>query len=279
LSRELRCRSIEVALVTNGTLLDEAAIERALAAEIHTIGISIDGLRSTHDATRRFVSGAGSAFDAAVAGVRRARSRFVVNAITQVNRTNLHELPEIGRMLGELGVARWQIQLAIPTPHLANLTRPYLIAPAELEFLTDFILAATEDPRIPRIHTSDTIGYATPAEARLRHKASGPGVWLGCSAGIRVVAIKYDGTVRGCSLLPSEFTAGDLHGESLASIWGDRSRFAYSTAFDAEQLCGGCRRCRVGPICRAGCTTMAYYCTGTTGDNPYCLRRVLEQGS
>ncbi|HEY5955857.1 MAG TPA: SPASM domain-containing protein, partial [Polyangiaceae bacterium] len=79
--------------------------------------------------------------------------------------------------------------------------------------------------------------------------------------------------------LPNDFSAGDLHDESLSTIWNDRARFAYSTEFDRCNLSGGCQSCRHGSICRAGCTTMAYFATGTTGDNPYCLRRVREQNT
>jgi radical SAM protein with 4Fe4S-binding SPASM domain len=270
---------MDVVLVSNGTLLDGEAIERALAAKVAAISVSIDGLKSTHDATRRFLHGMDSAFDAAVAGIKLARAHLPVSVITQVNTTNIGELSALGHLLGELGVSRWQLQLAIPTPKVAALREPYVIAPEAIEQVTEFIVAAARDPRIPRIHTSDTIGYATPAEAILRQKASGPGLWLGCAAGIRAVALKYDGTVRGCSLLPSDFTAGDLHEESLATIWNDRARFAYSTEFHRSNLSGGCKACRHGSICRAGCTTMAYFATGTTGDNPYCLRRVREHNA
>jgi radical SAM protein with 4Fe4S-binding SPASM domain len=100
---------------------------------------------------------------------------------------------------------------------------------------------------------------------------------MGCVAGIRAVAIKYDGTVRGCSLMPRDFDAGDLHDEPLSTIWNDRRRFAYSACFDRSHLSGGCARCRFGALCRAGCTTLAYFASGTTGENPYCLRRVREE--
>jgi radical SAM protein with 4Fe4S-binding SPASM domain len=74
--------------------------------------------------------------------------------------------------------------------------------------------------------------------------------------------------------MPPEFDAGDLHDESLTTIWNDAERFAYSTRFDAGKLAGPCARCRVGPLCRAGCTTMAYWTTGSIYTNPFCLHRV-----
>ena len=279
LCKRLTDHGIDVVLVSNGTLFTDAALELARQAGVVAVGVSVDGLKTTHDNTRRFLGHRDSAFDAAIAGIRKAQKLFPVTVITQVNQTNLRELPAIGRFLGELKVARWQLQLAIPTPRVLAHSRSYAILPQQLEEVTAFIVAASADPEIPMIHTSDNIGYATSAEAILRRKASGPGLWLGCVAGIRAVAIKYDGTVRGCSLLPSDFCAGNLHNESLKSIWQDASRFAYSTEFAETHLSGGCKSCKFGTICRAGCTTMAYFSTGTTGDNPYCLCRVRESHS
>jgi len=75
-------------------------------------------------------------------------------------------------------------------------------------------------------------------------------------------------------LLPPEFDAGDVHDEPLSTIWNDPDRFAYSTRFSAANLSGPCGQCRVGPLCRAGCTTMAYWTTGSIYTNPFCLHRV-----
>lgn len=277
LCRAATDQGLDVALVTNGTLFDDQALERALAARVTVVSVSVDGLKPTHDATRRFAFASGSAFDAAVRAISRLRGHIPVSVITQVNRTNLNELAPLGRFLGELGVVRWQLQLAIPIPKLTTRTTPYCISPDQIAAVTQFIVDSAKRPDIPLIHTSDNIGYGTPAEIVLRRKASGPGLWLGCVAGIRSLAIKYDGTVRGCSLLPSDFNVGNLHDESITEIWSDPNRFAFSAGFEPNQLCGGCKQCEHGTLCRAGCTTMAYFSTGTTGDNPYCLRRVQKE--
>jgi radical SAM protein with 4Fe4S-binding SPASM domain len=282
LCAELSKLGMRVALVTNGTLLDDEAVTRAVDAGVRRVGVSIDGLATTHDAIRQYWIRRGSPFDAAIRAIRRAARSLEVSVITQVNRHNLAELPGLGRLLGELGVGHWQLQLAVPVERGvfrsesgSGVPCEFTIQPEDLESLVAFIVASSSDPQIPPIHTSDTIGYATSEEAVLRSKgADRPGLWLGCVAGIRAVAIKYDGMVRGCSLMPQDFDAGSLHEESLCTIWNDSRRFAYSTEFDRSHLSGACARCQFGIICRAGCTTMAYFASGTTGNNPYCLRRV-----
>ena len=282
LCAELSKLGMHVALVTNGTLLDDEAMARAVDAGVRKVGVSIDGLARTHDGIRHYWIRRGSPFEAAVRATERAARSLKVAVITQVNRYNLAELPRLGRLLGELGVGHWQLQLAVPVQcggfraeSRSGLSSECTIQPEDLQTLVAFIVASSSDPQIPPIHTSDTIGYATVEEPVLRSKGvDRPGLWLGCVAGLRSVAIKYDGTVRGCSLMPQDFDAGSLHEESLCTIWNDSRRFAYTTGFDRSHLSGACARCQFGSICRAGCTTMAYFASGRTGNNPYCLRRV-----
>lgn len=276
LCRAARALDLQVALVTNGLLLDDATLTRAIGAGVGHVAISLDGPRDVHDAIRLRPGPGGSPFEAAVAALRRSAARVPTTAITQVNLRNLPHLAEMRRLLARIGVPRWQLQLAIPTGRVRELPEPFLIRPDDLEELTAFIAAAVEDGGAPAVMTSDTIGYGTERERSLRKRPAGQGVWIGCLAGLRSVAVTYDGRVRGCSMLPSDFDAGDLHEEPFERIWPDASRFAYSTRFDATKLTGGCARCRHGPVCRAGCTTMAWWVTGTIHDNPYCLRRVRE---
>jgi radical SAM protein with 4Fe4S-binding SPASM domain len=266
---------MRIALITNGTLLTDEALDRALEAGVGLVAVSIDGLREVHDATRLRPGPGPSPFEQAMAGLERAAGRVRTRVITQINRTNLHQLPDLRRLVADLGVETWQLQLAVPTGRVLEMDRPYVLHPRDLDALTSFIVDAVEDGGPPAIDTGDTIGYYTDREPSLRKRSSGQGVWLGCQAGIRVVAITYDGAVRGCSALPADFDAGDLHTESLEDIWKDEERFAYSTRFDPARLTGDCADCRFGALCRAGCTTMAFWVTGTIYENPYCL---LSQG-
>ena len=92
-------------LVTNGALLEEAAVERAVAARVHAVAVSVDGLRATHDRIRPAADRKGSSFDATLAALRRLRAAGVrTAAITHVNRWNLDELDGIHAALGDEGV-------------------------------------------------------------------------------------------------------------------------------------------------------------------------------
>ena len=265
-----------VALVTNGTLFTPDRREQARAAGIKAIGLSLDGLQTTHDGIRGPGFSAGSPFHLAVAGLEQALPHFQTTVITQVNKRNLPELPRLHSFLRGVGVARWQLQLCIPVGRVRDLAEPFVLDPSDLETLTNFIVERNEGGGPLRIDTSDSIGYYTRREPRLRNGGQG-GYWTGCQAGIRSVAITYDGKVRGCSALPPEFDAGDLHTESIEAIWRDTGRFAYTTRYDHRKLTGNCARCQVGALCRAGCTTMAYWTTGTIHENPYCLHGLAQE--
>jgi radical SAM protein with 4Fe4S-binding SPASM domain len=279
--RALAELGVKVSLVTNGTLLDEATLAEARTAGVGVVGISIDGLETTHDRIRPRETPGFSPWQDTVAAIERCARVLPTVAITQVNRLNLAELPELGGLLVELGVKRWQVQLAIPMGRVRDLPGPFALEPEHLEQLVAFLTRALRDSAQPLIDVSDTIGYCTGEDAlfRGRRRDDGttlPGVWLGCTAGLTAVAITYDGRVRGCSMLPPELDAGSLHDESLATIWNDPSRFSYTTEFHPGRLRGRCAKCRLGGLCRGGCTTMAYWSTGTVADNPYCLRAQRE---
>jgi len=277
LASKLHTAGVQVALVTNGTLLDDVALERCEASGVTAVGVSLDGLEPTHDGIRLGAVQGQSPFQSATDALRRAARRLSTVAITQVNQRNLRELPAMGALLSSLGVSRWQIQLAIPLGRLQDLREPFILVPEQLPELARFLTEALVDPSMPMIEVSDTIGYCTAEDALLRGKRGPgrtltPGLWTGCAAGIRGLAITYDGKVRGCSALPPELDVGDLHEESLARIWSERSRFGFVLDFDPSRLSGACLGCDLGGLCRGGCTTMAYWATGTLGNNPYCLR-------
>jgi radical SAM protein with 4Fe4S-binding SPASM domain len=265
---------LRTALITNGTLLDEERLDRALDAGVAAVGISLDGLQATHDSIRLRPGAGPSPWRETVAAIERALPAHRNHRHHRGQPTNLAELPALRDHLAGLGVRRWQIQLVIPMGRALEGRATFVIAPADLETLTAFLVEARASGKLA--------AHRRQRHHRLLHRARiGPARLRGRPVAVdrlpgrhRSVAITYDGRVRGCSMMPPEFDAGDLHDESMTTIWNDAERFAYSTRFDAAKLAGPCGRCRVGPLCRAGCTTMAYWTTGSIYTNPFCLHRV-----
>jgi len=81
-----------VGLSTNGTLIDAAMADRVAAAGFHYVGISLDGLRDTHDRFRRL----DGAFDRSLAALRLLRSRGVKLGLRfTMTAMNAHDLPAL----------------------------------------------------------------------------------------------------------------------------------------------------------------------------------------
>ncbi len=276
LAKCLSDSNIRCALITNGLSFNEHALRAALDAGVETVAFSLDGPEPIHDMIRKLPSRFSltkSPYEITVNNLKLANEHIKTTVITQINRLNLPHLEELYSLLNKLKIQKWQLQLTVPTGRVLRNKPSLIITPEQLNELTSFIVDKQNQGDIPFIDTSDTVGYYTDKEKILRKRTGGQGLWLGCQAGIRAVAITFNGKVRGCSMLPPEFNAGDLHTESLEDIWKDASRFGYSTAFDPNNLEGDCKSCSYGAICRAGCTSMAYYTTGTIYSNPYCISR------
>ncbi|MBF2975494.1 radical SAM protein, partial [Pseudomonas aeruginosa] len=93
-----------VALSSNGTLIDEGNIQRVAEARFDYVGISLDGLRETHD---RFRQKQGS-FDAALAAMRLCREADIrVGMRTTLTEENAAQLPALLDLMRELDVQKF----------------------------------------------------------------------------------------------------------------------------------------------------------------------------
>ena len=85
-----------VGLSTNGTLIDAAMADRVAATGFDYVGISLDGLRETHDKFRRLEG----AFDSSLAAVRHLHARGVkVGLRFTMTALNAHDLPALLQLM------------------------------------------------------------------------------------------------------------------------------------------------------------------------------------
>ncbi|MGI9464122.1 MAG: heme d1 biosynthesis radical SAM protein NirJ [Aestuariivirgaceae bacterium] len=90
ISRRAKKMGFYVGLSSNGTLVGDRNIEEIAGIGYDYVGISLDGLRDTHDAFRRREGG----FDEALAGIRLCRDNGIkVGMRFTVTMDNAHELP------------------------------------------------------------------------------------------------------------------------------------------------------------------------------------------
>jgi heme d1 biosynthesis radical SAM protein NirJ len=99
-----RARRLYVGLSTNGTLIDAALADRIAAHGFDYVGISLDGLRETHDRFRRKAG----AFDASLGAVRLLRERGIkVGLRYTMTAMNAADLPPLLGLVRDEGVEKF----------------------------------------------------------------------------------------------------------------------------------------------------------------------------
>jgi Fe-coproporphyrin III synthase len=95
-----------VGLSTNGTLIDKSNIDPIAAAGFDYVGISLDGMRATHDVFRRKEG----AFDASLQGVKLCRDAGIkVGARFTLTQDNAHDLPALLKLIEDEGIDKFYL--------------------------------------------------------------------------------------------------------------------------------------------------------------------------
>ncbi|MCP4603991.1 MAG: radical SAM protein [Proteobacteria bacterium] len=277
IAERLAGKGLDVTLITNGLLIDEARVSRMIEAGVTGVSVSLDGEKEVHDTIRvPALNTTGSTWEAAIHAIEQlVASPLKTAVITQVHKRNIDDLASMYETMVSLGIDVWQVQIAMPLGRLLDIRFEYLIEPSQIPGLETQLAEFVKDGRVS-IAMADNIGYYSRLEPMLRGSHKGQSsFWTGCMAGCRVLAICSDGDVKGCPSHPKSFTVGNIRKTPLPQIWGDPKRFSYNTEWKEELLEGGCAECPYRRVCRAGCTTMAYAVTGTIYDNPFCVQRAI----
>jgi heme d1 biosynthesis radical SAM protein NirJ len=92
------------ALSTNGTLIDDSNIEKIAEVGFDYLGISIDGIRETHDKFRRKEG----AFDASMAALRRCHDLGIKGGLRfTMTQDNAAELPRLLQLMDDEGIDKF----------------------------------------------------------------------------------------------------------------------------------------------------------------------------
>jgi len=125
---------------------------------------------------------------------------------------------------------------------------------------------------------SNNIGYYGPHELTLRSRPGGTEAhWSGCRAGVNVIGIESDGTVKGCPSLPTApYAGGNVRDLSLEQIWEHGAAIGFARDRSLDELWGFCKSCYYAETCRGGCSWTAHCTLGRRGNNPFCYHRVTQ---
>lgn len=249
--------------MTNSMLINDDVIDILKLYPNVGIGISLDGPdKETHD----YVRGISGIFEHFCNIVPKLKNAGIYVAIpTTVMQSNFDKLDDILKLLINLGVDAWQLQVVKPSERLPKeelLTEEqyYKLAEKIVEYRKNY------SEKI-NIMESDCIGYFSKLQPDLYIQN-----WRGCECGIYSVSVESDGNVKGCPNMNN--SEGNIKTRPFKDIWADHNSFKYNRCPDIEKLSGYCQECKYKYICRGGCPTNAR----TKSGNSFCLYKIEQKG-
>lgn len=262
----MRCLDdgMETAIVTNGILVRKN-IKKLMKMRPEVVGISLDGLKETHERIR----GREGHFEVVWEAAEILRKNDIeTTLITTVSQLNFKELPTLRDLIADKEMG-WQVQVAMPIGRFAD---KYLISEEQFYALCNFIRETRKEYGVKRLPLAG--GHCIGYESYLQPKIS---KWTGCQAGTEVIGIASDGGIRGCMSIPEEVTAGNIRNKPLKDIWENDDLFPYTRKFKMKKLGDNCKGCPTGKICRGGCSSMSYSLSERFNNNPYCMARLERE--
>jgi radical SAM protein with 4Fe4S-binding SPASM domain len=139
LSDYARERGISCALSTNGTLIDEAQVEKILECGIGYVGISLDGSQEKHDAFR----GRRGAYDASLRAIRLCRDAGIkVGLRVSLTTYTASELPVVTDLFEREGLGKLYVS---HMNYSSSAMRPLALEPPETREMMCFLIAKAKE--------------------------------------------------------------------------------------------------------------------------------------
>ena len=283
-----KAQGFYVGLSTNGTLIDESNIGKIAAADFDYVGISLDGMRATHDKFRRMQG----AFDKSLHGVRLCRDLGLkVGVRFTMTQDNAHDLPALLALVEEEGIARFYFS------HLnyagrGNKNRKddahHLMTRQAMDLLFDTCWRYQQRG----LHKEFTTGnndadgvylllwvrrHFPHMEAHIRAKLT---QWGGNSSGVNVANIDNLGNVHPDTMW-WHYTLGNVRQRPFSAIWQDISDpLMAGLKASPRQVGGRCGACTHFDICGGNTRVRAQQTTGDPwAEDPGCYLSDAEIGA
>lgn len=216
-------------MVTNGTLITDAVIEKMKASRLKTITVSIDGLRDTHEALRHLPG----SFDKIIEGLKKLKAADFLDHIQVTftsNKKNVYEFPELYEVLDGLGLDSIRTSF-IDEIGRAEDNKDLILGRKEMNYIMDYVNKINESGRTP-------IVWGCPHY--LGDKLTGRK--FHCFAGIYAASILYNGDIFVCPNVPRrpELIQGNIKQDKFSKVWNEGFEFFRNRPSCIHKYCEGC---------------------------------------
>ena len=243
-------------MVTNALALTPRRFRSLVAAGMHSVTVSIDGLSDEHNWMRgnpRSFAMVDQALSMLV-----ATPHITFDVVTCVNRRNLSQLSSLKQYLVGKGVRRWRLFTVFPVGRAA--TAPDMrLAPAELRSMMEFIRSSRKEGVIRVDYGCE--GFLGGYEGEVRNR------FFSCQAGITVGSVLADGSISACTSIRSNYHQGNIYTDDFMDVWQNAFQPYRDRQWMRRGQCASCRYFR--------------YCQGNgmhlRDDDGHLLFCILEQ--
>lgn len=254
---------IRFTVLTNGTLIDDAAAKRLKKIRFfETVQVSMDGsCPETHDWQR----GRGS-FEKAIEGVKNLiHNQVPVKLKAVINTHNHTDIENMIKLAKGLGMGGMDFGDAVECGRAA-------VFAGDMKFEGEVHRRIMEDlfcfrEKYPGFVIGGTLGQKM--EMLEDFYGNGPGkgkrgTFSTCPAGQTMLSIRSDGKVVPCSSFWT-LVCGDVRARTLKDIWDNSEVLNNIRSLSEEPLASGdpsCGDCDYLSYCNGGCRASAYYSSG-----------------
>ncbi len=287
ISRHAKQMGFYVGLSTNGTLIDESNIDAINETGYDYVGISIDGVRATHDMFRRKQG----AFDESMRGIRLCHEAGIkVGMRFTLTTDNAHELPELLDIMEQEHVDKFYLS------HLnyagrGNKNRKddvvHQITRDAMDLLFDncwqHIEAGREREFVTGNNDADGVyllyWIAKHFPDKLEHMRARLSQWGGNSSGVNISNIDNLGNVHPDTFW-WDYDLGNVKERPFSEIWQDRSDpLMDGLKSSPRPLKGRCGQCSYLDVCGGNTRVRAYQLTQDFwAEDPACYLTDQEIG-
>ena len=224
-------------MVTNALHLTPQRFEKLVDAGIHSMAVSLDGLKEDHN----WMRGNSRSFDMVEQAIAMLRQepKVVWDIVTCVTERNFSTLPAMREWMIEHGVETWRLIDVFPMGRAAS--DPMMMLSDKhyaqlLQFITD---TQHHFPQLTCNYGCE--GFVGEYEFEVREHA------FLCHAGITVAGILADGSISACTSIRGDYKQGNIYEDDFMDVWENRFKPFRDHSW---MRTGQCADCNMWRYCR-----------------------------